>query len=129
MFKFFQPNPQEKRTDDCVIRALSKVLGVDWDTASVYAIVQQIRDSDLYTKNYVWGNLLMRHGFSKHHLPNTCSDCYTIEDFANDHKMGVYAVGTGDHVVAVVDGDWYDTYDSGGMIPVVYYRKERKNGL
>lgn len=125
MYKFYQPNPQEKRTDDCVIRALSKVLGVDWDTASVYAMVQQIRDSDLYTKNYVWGNLLIRHGFTKHHLPDTCADCYTIKDFAEDNAMGTFVVGTGEHVVAVVDGDYYDTFDSGDMTPVIYYRKER----
>lgn len=129
MYKFYQPNPQEKRTDDCVIRALTKALDVDWETASIYAIIQQIRDADVYTKNYVWGNLLLRNGYTKHHLPDTCPDCYTIRDFADDHKQGTFIVGTGDHVVAVIDGDYYDTFDSGDAVPVVYYRKERKNGL
>jgi hypothetical protein len=124
MFIKYQPNPQNKKTDDCVIRALTKALGVDWDTASIYAIVQQIRDSDIYVKNYVWGNLLLRNGFTKHHLPDTCSDCYNIKDFCEDHKMGMYVLGTGDHVVTVVDGDYYDSFDSGEMIPIVYYRKE-----
>jgi len=119
----------EKKTDDCVIRALTKALGVDWDTASIYAIVQQIRDSDIYVKNYVWGNLLIRNGFTKHHLPDTCPDCYSIKDFCEGHKMGVYVLGTGDHVVTVVDGDYYDSFDSGDMIPIVYYRKEARNGL
>lgn len=129
MYKFYQPNPREKRTDDCVIRALTKALDVDWETASIYAIIQQIRDSDIYTKNYVWGNLLLRNGYTKHHLPDTCADCYTIRDFADDHKQGMFIVGTGDHVVAVIDGDYYDTFDSGDAVPVVYYRKERKIGL
>ena len=124
MYVKYQPNPQNRKTDDCVIRALTKALGVDWDTASIYAIVQQIRDSDIYVKNYVWGNLLLRNGFTKHHLPDTCSDCYNIKDFCEDHKMGMYVLGTGDHVVTVVDGDYYDSFDSGEMIPIVYYRKE-----
>lgn len=129
MYKFYQPNPLEKRTEDCVIRALTKALDVDWETASIYAIIQQIMDADIYTKNYVWGNLLLRNGYTKHHLPDTCPDCYTIRNFADDHKQGTYIVGTGDHVVAVIDGDYYDTFDSGDAVPVVYYRKERKIGL
>ena len=56
MYSYYQPNPQGKKTDDCVIRALTKALGVDWETASIYAVIQQIRDADLFTKNYVWGN-------------------------------------------------------------------------
>jgi hypothetical protein len=86
--------------------------------------VQQNRDADLFTKNYVWGNLLLRHGFTKHHLPDSCPDCYTVEDFCNDHRMGTFVLGTGDHAVTVVDGDYYDSFDSGQMIPIVYYRKE-----
>lgn len=129
MYQHYQPNPRGIQTDDCVIRALTKALDVDWDTASVYAIVQQIRDSDLYVKNYVWGNLLLRNGFTKHHIPDTCPDCFTVEDFAKEHPQGLYILGTGEHAVAVVDGDWYDTFDSGAIIPIVYYEKERRNGV
>ena len=129
MYQHYQPNPRNLKTDDCIIRALTKALGVDWDTASVYAIVQQIRDSDMYFKNYVWGNLLLRNGFTKHHIPDTCPDCFTVEDFAKEHPQGLYILGTGEHAVAVVDGDWYDTFDSGAMIPIVYYEKERRNGV
>lgn len=111
-------------TDDCVIRALTKALDCDWETASVYAMTQQIRDADIFVKNYVWGNLLLRNGYTKHPLPNTCPDCYTVRDFAEDFKRGTYIVGTGDHVLAIIDGDWYDSFDSGGMIPIIYYRKE-----
>ena len=129
MYQYYQPNPQNKRTDDCVIRALTKALDVDWDTASIYAIIQQIRDSDIYTKNYVWGNLLLRNGFKRHHLPDTCPDCYTVKAFADDHRKGKYIVGTGDHVVPVINGDYFDTFDSGGMTPIIYYRKESEDGV
>ena len=125
MYKYYQPNPQQKKTDDCVIRALTKALDCDWDTASVYAMTQQIRDADLYVKNYVWGNLLLRNGYTKHSLPNTCPDCYTIKDLSDDYRRGTYIVGTGDHVLAVIDGDYYDSFDSGEMIPILYYRKEK----
>ena len=39
-----------------------------------------------------------------------------------DHRNGVYIVGDGSHVVAVVDGFYVDTWDSGNM-SVLYYFK------
>ena len=33
VYQYYQPNPQNKRTDDCVPRALSLVLGISWSDA------------------------------------------------------------------------------------------------
>lgn len=129
MYVFYNPNPQEKRTDDCVIRMLTKALNVDWETASIYAVIQQIRDADIFTKNYVWGNLLLRNGYTRHAIPDTCPSCYTVKDFCRDHALGMFVLGTGDHTLTVVDGDYYDSFDSGEMVPIVYYRKEAQNGV
>lgn len=129
MYVFYNPNPQEKRTDDCVIRMLTKALNVDWETASIYAVIQQIRDADIFTKNYVWGNLLLRNGYTRHSIPDTCPDCYTVKDFCRDHALGAFVLGTGDHTLMVIDGDYYDSFDSGELIPIVYYRKEAQNGV
>jgi hypothetical protein len=29
------------------------------------------------------------------------------------------------HTVCVIDGDWFDTFDSGAEMPVYYWEKER----
>ncbi len=129
MYIPYNPNPQNKRTDDCVLRMLTKALNIDWETASIYAVIQQIRDADIFTKNYVWGNLLLRNGYTRHAIPDTCPDCYTVKDFCRDHALGSYVLGTGDHVLMVVDGDYYDSFDSGDLVPIVYYRKEAQNGV
>lgn len=129
MYISYNPNPQEKRTDDCVVRMLTKALNVDWETASIYAVIQQIRDADIFTKNYVWGNLLLRNGYTRHAIPDTCPSCYTVKDFCRDHALGMFVLGTGDHTLMVVDGDYYDSFDSGEMVPIVYYRKEAQNGV
>lgn len=129
MYIPYNPNPQNKRTDDCVLRMLTKALNIDWETASIYAVIQQIRDADIFTKNYVWGNLLLRNGYTRHAIPDTCPDCYTIKDFCRDHALGSYVLGTGDHVLMVIDGDYYDSFDSGDLVPIVYYRKEAQNGV
>ena len=51
-------------------------------------------------------------------------DYYTVEDFCTDHPKGTYVLGTGSHAVAVVDGCYFDAWDSGSEIPIYYFSKE-----
>lgn len=117
-------NPLNKRTDDCVVRALAKALGIDWKSAYTMLSAHGLKMADMFSKNYVWGDLLLSLGFTRSGIPNTCPDCYTIAEFATDHPVGTYIIGTGDHAVAVINGDWFDSFDSGSMIPIICYRRE-----
>lgn len=74
--------------------------------------------------NKVWGALLTSIGFRQYALPNTCPDCYTIRDFCIDNPDGIFILATGSHVVAVIDGDYYDAWDSGDELPTSVWRRE-----
>lgn len=124
MFIQYNPNPLNKRTDDCVVRAFCRALNIDWRTAYTMLSAHGLKEADLFQKNYVWGDLLSRLGFQKHGIVDTCPDCYSVSDFAHDNGNGVYILGTGEHVVTIEDGDWYDTFDSGNSIPIICYRRE-----
>ena len=78
---------------------------------------------DMPSSNSVWNAYMIESGFAKSVIPNTCPDCYTIIDFCNDHRLGEYLVATGSHVVAVINGDYYDTWDSGDEVPIYYYER------
>lgn len=81
--------------------------------------------SDMPSANHVWGAYLRRCGFVRQIVPNECPDCYTVADFCRDHPEGLFVLAISGHVVAVEDGDWWDTWDSGNEIPVYYWmRKE-----
>lgn len=124
MYVPYNPNPLSKNVDDCVIRALTKVLDCTWDEAFMAATIYAFIYKDLQNSNYVLGKLLRAKGFIKRPIPDTCPDCYTIAQFAHDNKEGAFVVGTGNHVVAVVDGDYYDSRDSGYEIPIFYWRRK-----
>lgn len=48
-----------------------------------------------------------------------------MRDFASEHPMGAFILSMpGRHVVAVVDGTIFDSWDSGGEVPVYYWTKE-----
>lgn len=58
------------------------------------------------SSNSVWSAYLKHHGFIKNLIPNSCPDCYTVNDFTKDNPIGTFILGTGEHAVAVVDGDY-----------------------
>ena len=48
---------------------------------------------------------------------------YTVEEFSADHQNGVFVLGLDGHVVTVVDGFYWDTWDSGQEIPIYYWER------
>lgn len=75
------------------------------------------------SSNNVWGTYLTEKGFRRFSIPNTCPNCYTIKDFCRDNSIGTYIIGTGSHAVAVIDGDYYDTWDSGDEVPIYFFKR------
>ena len=124
-YKFFNPNPDGKLVDDCVIRALSSVLDMDWDSVAVKLCVYQIKNHDMQNSNYVWAEMLEDYGFKRYIIPDTCPKCYTVRQFTKDFPIGTFLLATGTHVIAVKDGDYLDTFNSGDYVPVYFYQKER----
>ena len=118
------PNPVGRETGDCVIRAICAVTGQDWDTTYTAAALQGYILKDMPSANHVWRAYLKSRGFKMAVIPDTCPDCYTVGDFAGEHKKGVYLLGTGQHAVAVIDGAVCDTWDSRQEIPIYYFYKE-----
>lgn len=121
----YNKNPTGRRVGDCAVRAVSVALNVDWETAYVMIAVNGFSMGDMPNSNSVWGAVLRQNGFYRESIPNTCPDCYTAEDFCEDHPEGTYVLGFGNHVATVVDGNIYDAWDSSNEIPqYVWYRKE-----
>ena len=74
---------------------------------------------DMPSSNSVWDSYLKKHGWEKKALPECCD---TIRDFCSRNPYGRYVIGTGTHAVAIIDGDYYDTWDSGSEQPIYYWR-------
>ena len=125
MWKEYNPNPRgNKYAGDCVIRAISKATGQNWEEIFVKLSLAGYFSGDWGNANGVWDSYLRKEGFKRYILPNTCPYCYTVKDFAKDHPQGTYILGTGTHAVCVDSGDYYDTWDSGEEMPIYYYAKE-----
>lgn len=123
-FIFFNPNPKQKFVGDCTVRGICKLLNKEWDEVYTGTVFQGFLEKDMPSGNSIWGAYLKRQGYTRRLIPDTCPDCYTVRDFCIDHPYGRYLLALDRHVVAVVDGDYYDTWDSGNEIPIYYWIKK-----
>lgn len=119
MYINYNPNPCGKSVGDCVIRALTIALGESWDLVYLGLTIQGYMQCNWGSANEVWGAYLKSRGYEKHLIQEECS----VKDFAAAHQNGIYVLGTGDHVVATVDGNYCDAWDSGREIVLYYFYK------
>ena len=124
MYSYFNPNPiKNNRVGDCVVRAISKALNQSWEDTYVDLTIQGYLMGDLLSSNAVWGAYLKSKGFTRDIISNDCPECYTIEDFCNEHPKGTFIIGTGTHAVCVEDDCVFDTWNSSGETPIYFYKK------
>ena len=125
----YNPNPENKRVGDCAVRAVSKATDKEWKTAYLDLVTQGYMMCDMPSSNAVWGEYLHSNGFERGIIPNECPQCYTLNDFCGEYSQGTYVVALPNHAVAVINGDFYDEWDSGNEVPLYYWkRKEENNG-
>jgi len=123
-FVFFNSNPKNVRVGDCAVRAVSKAVGQDWTDAYIGLAAEGLALRDMPSANYVWGMYLKKYGFEEHMISSVCPNCVTVAEFANNHPKGRFVLATQNHVVCVIDGNYFDTWDSGNEVVLYFYSKE-----
>lgn len=131
-YKYYQPNKLDLKDKygDCTVRALSKALDVTWieafDIMIPYCRKYQIPNI-FFTSLNLEKQIMQDLGFIYYGISNKRgSHRPTIEEFAKSHKEGVYIANVANHEVAIVDGIYYDTWDSGHKSMYGYYKKESR---
>ena len=116
------PNPEKKQVPDCVIRAICIALNKPWLEVSdeLYAIAR--KEYSVTCDDNIWGQYLYSLGFEPILLPHKCPRCITIDDFSKMDPFGIYIIGTGKHAVAIINGNYYDSWDSGKEVPSFFWR-------
>ena len=122
-YVYYNPNPLKLSVGDCTVRAISCALNLSWKRTYLSLSIQGFLMYDMPSANRVWGEFLKTKGFKRHQMPDMCPDCYTIKDFCRHNPTGTFILGTGEHVVCVIDGDYYDSWDSGNEIPIYYFQR------
>lgn len=123
---YANPNPKKKLVIDCVIRAICIVTNKSWHEVFFDICTEAGVQCDMPSSNQVWKSYLLDQGFKIKMIPDMCPACYTVAEFSKDNPNGKFIVCTGEHAVAVMDGNYYDTWDSGDEVPIYFYYKENE---
>ena len=123
MYQYLNLNPGHWDTGDCTIRAISLLLNQSWERTYLMVCLQGFLMYKMPATNEVWSAYLYGFGYRRRAIRDTCPDCYTVKDFCRDFPYGSYLLALNGHVVTVIDGDYYDTWDSGNETVLYYWSK------
>ena len=136
VWEMYNPSPVGRQVGDCAVRAVAKAIGTDWGKAYAELTLMGFKMGDMPSANSVINAVLKQYGFRRQVVPNTCPDCYSIGDFADDHPNGTYVVATGNHVVTIEDGTIFDSWNSSNEVVLFYWeedpdvgKEEKKDGV
>lgn len=124
-YEYYNPNPAGRAVGDCAVRAVSKALGQTWEETYVGLVLKGFQRGDLPNADDVWGAYMSERGFDRNWIPNDGPEICTAAKFAQDHPAGTYVLSMpGRHVVTVLDGVIYDSWDSRNEVPTYFWTKE-----
>ncbi len=126
MYRHLNLNPIGKAQNDCLVRTIALIFEIPWEKALMdltqYGMLIYSMPNDDDTVSLY----LREKGFVRHALPSDCPACFSVKDFCRDHPTGEYILLTSNHAVPVIDGYYYDAFDSGNEI-VMYFWERRKD--
>lgn len=122
MWVEYNPNPCHKRVGDCTVRALAKLLEQSWEQTYIELCIYGFMNCDMPSGNAVWGQYLRDKGYIRQLI--TEPKGYTVADFADKFNEGEYLLALQNHVVAVINGDYYDMWDSGEEEAIYFWMRK-----
>lgn len=126
MWEYYQPNPiKNDHAGDCTVRAVAKALGITWEQSYARLSLNGFLMGDMPSSDLVSGALLREAGFHREIVPNSCPDCYTVEDFCRDHPQGTYVVKSENHLATIEGGVLWDSWDSSRNVAIWYWTNEK----
>lgn len=106
-------NPKQRKASDCVIRTFALALNQSWEDTyrelcelgvKMYRIPNEKATYEKYAKNK---------NMEKKKIELVNGRKPTVESFADSHKKGTYILSVANHLVAVINGKYYDSWDCG----------------
>ena len=135
-FHFHNANPKNRFTTDCVLRAISTALEMPYNQVVMEMAEMQCKTGYDRTENKLIDMYLQSKGWIRRTQPRKADNTkYTGEEFCREVSEGVTFNGSlfnynrivanlgGHHIVAIVNGKVWDTWNSTGGCIGIYWVK------
>ena len=107
-------NPKNKKTGDCVIRAIAFATNKEWEKVYTDLAEQGIKKGYMVNDPKNWRNYLKDLGYEVHKMPKKPNNKrYTLEEFCNEiaENDKTYIVKLASHLTVVKNKNVYDTWN------------------
>ena len=129
-WKEFNPNPKERNIGDCTLRSYCAAFGISWDKA--FDIASKVAKENSSMIQYVADKVLVEEfncvvdeKYNKKTVKS--KDRIKVNEFALSHPYGTYILHVPKHQVTVINGEYWDSWDSGDKkIDTVYIVPKKK---
>ena len=125
-YEYYQPNEKDLKDNqgDCVIRALTKALGRTWREVFTDLIPYAIEAQAMPNNEKCYEEYLKANGYKWIGIKATKgSKRPTVDSFTKEHETGTYILQVAHHLVASVEGKYYDTWNSGSKSLYGYWTR------
>ena len=128
LWAYYNPNPRDLDTCDCVIRALCAVTGKDWYEVFDKCCEIARENATMPNSNKLAIKRCEAFGLEPRTIarPKKGEKSLTVRAFCKQHPHGKFILSTVHHDLAVIDGKYYDTYKNYGQKVYKYYEKVEK---
>ena len=137
-FVYYNANTRGKNVGDCVKRSLSLAYHMDYnEVASKLNAIKRAKGASAFNLQHVYFDFIRQNGDEVITLHS--GEHVTTEQFADEHPTGTWLLITGpsldkaergisNHILAVVDGTIYDSWDSTKEFVVKYAKVTGDHG-
>ena len=112
----YNPNPKSRNIGDCTLRSYCAAFDITWKEA--FDIASKIAKQESSMIQYVSDKVLTDHfgcvvdeKYNKKVVKS--KDRITVNEFAMSHPYGTYILHVRQHQVTVINGEYWDSWDSG----------------
>lgn len=113
-YQYYNANPLQRQINDCTVRAISMATGKSWN--SVYDELSEYAKQKAFMPDEVECiDIYLEENFEK---LCGCRDRYkiTVEEFVQEHPIGIYLITMNGHITCCRNGCVYDTFDPSNRI-------------
>lgn len=122
---YYNENPKERKTDDCVVRAIATATGQSWDDTLIGLTQCALKHKYMIHTVELYDRYLKELGWVKQKQPRKKDNTrYKAREFVEKFKGTAVANLGQQHVACIKDGQVWDIWDSTGEIVGNYWVKK-----
>ena len=123
-FHFHNENPRNRRTGDCVIRAIARASAMSWDAVltGLFEVALEIKSELAYSHCYE--RYLKQLGWVKGKQPRKQDGTkYTVAEWCQEHPRQTMIVSVSKHLTCIIDGKCNDIWNCTSKTVLNYWTK------